>query len=54
MVKRILDLCFTENKKFVVYKRYSVFGFFVMKKEMARFKDVEEAFHYFKAFDKWN
>jgi hypothetical protein len=52
MVKRIFDLCFTKNKEFVVYKRYSVFGFFVMKKEMSRFKDVEEALHYFKDLDK--
>jgi hypothetical protein len=48
MVKRIFDLCFTKNNQFVIYKRYSIFGIFISKKEIASFSDIEEAVTYLK------
>ncbi len=47
-MKRVYDLVFTKDNRFVIYKRYVIFGIFITKTKIASFSDINEAVTYLK------
>jgi len=47
-MKRVYDLAFTKDNRFVIYQGYSIFGILFNKKQIASFSDINEAVTYLK------
>lgn len=48
MIKRIYDLKFNKDNRFVIYKRLAIFGIFVKSKRVATFSDINDAVNFLK------
>jgi len=47
-MKRVYDLSFTKDNRFVIYKGFAIFGFLFNKKRIATFSNIDDAVNYFK------
>jgi hypothetical protein len=47
-MKRVYDLSFTKDNRFVIYKGFAIFGFLFYKKRIATFSNIETAIKYLK------
>lgn len=47
-MKRVYDLAFTKDNRFVIYKGYSIFGILFNKKRVATFSNIDDAVKYLK------
>jgi len=47
-MKRVYDLSFTKDNRFVIYQGYSIFGILFNKKRIATFSNIDDAVKYLK------
>jgi hypothetical protein len=47
-MKRVYDLSFTKDNRFVIYKGFAIFGFLFNKKRIETFSNIDDALKYFK------
>ena len=49
MFKKVYDLSFTKDNRFVIYHKTQILGIFVSSKRVASFSDINEAVKFLKS-----